>query len=59
LQHRRILAQDLADEFADAALPRNVDEALHQQVSDAASFPIAANGDCVFGAQFVGIGAPE
>jgi hypothetical protein len=28
----------------------------HQQVSDAASFPIAANRDCEFSAQLVRIG---
>ena len=56
LQHRRVLAQNIPDEFADPAPSGAVDQARHQQVSEAASFPIAAHRDCVFRAQFVGIG---
>src|SRR6516162_5102262 len=42
LQHLRVLAQDFADELADAALTGNVYEARHQQVADTAPFPVAA-----------------
>ena len=56
LQHRPVLAQNLTDEFTDAALPCDIYEASHQQVSDTSSFPVAADGACVFGAQFVRIG---
>src|SRR6266404_6475698 len=56
LQHRLVLPQNLANELTNASLPCNVDEPCHQQISETASFPIAANGDGVFGAQLVGVG---
>src|SRR3984893_4993435 len=55
-QHRLVLVQHLADEFTDAALPGDFDEAVHQQVAETASFPVAADGNRIFGAQFVGAG---
>src|SRR5215472_195112 len=56
LQHRLVLAQDLADQLADAALAGDIYEARHQQVAETAALPVAAHGDRIFGPQFVGIG---
>jgi hypothetical protein len=55
-QHRVVLAQDLADQFADAPLPGTIDKAGHQQKPDTAAFPITADRDRVFGPLFVRIG---
>jgi len=56
LQHRLVLTEDLADQFTDSALPGDVDEPLHKQITEPAPFPIAADGNGILGTQFVGIG---
>src|SRR5215469_18266038 len=48
LQHRLVVAEHLADEFTDAALPGDRDQARHQQPSETASLPVAANRDGIF-----------
>src|SRR6516164_1406766 len=55
-QHRLVLAQYLPYEFSNAALASDVNQARHQQISDAAPLPVAADGDGIFRAQIVGIG---
>jgi phosphosulfolactate synthase (CoM biosynthesis protein A) len=45
----------VADQFADAALPGELDQPVHQHIADAAALPVAAHGDGIFGGEPVGM----
>jgi hypothetical protein len=53
LQHRGVLRQHLADQFIDAAPPRQLRQPSHQQVAEPVPFPVGTHRDGKFGSAVV------
>src|SRR5207249_1467494 len=48
LQHHCVFGYHLADQLIDAALPRQLDQPCHEQVTEPMPFPVAAHSDREF-----------